>query len=152
MPKQGSSYSPVPSNIALFFLSPDRQPTALLNNSIYFHGTVAEKEISIVSTEGTEFEVGGATPLNIRDQMNLLLSIGIVPLFNKIDFSALSSESSGVVISDSFKVNASNPCPSIDSSSSTIYDYFRKGIEQQADLGDDRDSDGDLDSDEDGVR
>jgi len=130
------------------------EPSDLVNNSIYFHGTVGGKMFSFTSTEGTEFEIGGSTALNIRDNMSLILSIRIVPLINKIDLSALANEAPGVVISDSYKVNVISPppCPSIDASSSTIYDCFRKGLEQQADLGDDSDQSGEIESNEDEIR
>lgn len=129
-------------------------PSALVDNSIYFQGTVLSKEFSISSTEGTEFEVGGSTPLAVHDQMNLLLSLRIVPLINKIDLTAIGSESSGVVISESNPISVTTPppCPTIDPSSTTIYDCFRKGLEQQANLGEDADQSGDLEDGEEGVR
>ncbi len=53
----------------------ENSPAELIGNSIYFHGAIGTKQFSFASQEGTEFQVGGATALNVRANMNLLLSI-----------------------------------------------------------------------------
>lgn len=124
-------------------------PNELLNNSVYFHGSVGAKSFSIASADGSEFQVGGPTALNTYDNMNILLSIKIVPLIAKINLSYLLTQADPIVISDTQKYDTgTNICPSIDSSATTIYDCFRKGIEQQASLGDDQDGSGEIESNE----
>lgn len=133
----------------------DGAPTALVSNSIYFHGTLAGKELVLSSEGGTEFEVGGPTALTVRDGMPLLLAIKLVPLIAKIDMSHLVSQNAPIVINDNTKGDTGSNvpiCPDIDSSSTTVYDCFRKGLEQQADLGKDADGSGDIEEDEEGVK
>lgn len=130
---------------------PASAPEGLNQNSLYFHGIVGATHFSLTSTDGSEFSIGGAKALNVHDNMNLLLSIRIIPLINKIDLTPLLSQSSGVIVSDSNPISGSS-CPTIDASSTTIYDCFRKGLEKQGDLGEDTDSSGDIETHEDSVR
>jgi hypothetical protein len=133
----------------------DGAPAALVSKSIYFHGTLGSKEFSLASEEGTEFEIGGPTGLVVKDNMNVLLTIRIIPLIAQIDMSWMLTQTSPIAISDSNKGEAGSNnfiCPDIDPSSTNIYDCFRKGIELQADLGEDSDASGEIEDDEVGVR
>ena len=130
---------------------PASTPEGLNQNSLYFHGTVGAINFSLTSTDGSEFSIGGAKALNVHDNMNLLLSIRIIPLINKIDLTPLLSQSSGVIVSDSNPISGSS-CPDIDASSTTIYDCFRKGLEKQGNLGEDTDGSDDIETNEDSVR
>jgi hypothetical protein len=131
----------------------DSSPSELTNNSIYFHGTIAGIPFSLLSRDGSEIEIGGSNPISTHDNMNILISIRIVPLIAKIDFTDLVTGNSNVTISDSNKFQTPvNRCPSIDTSLTTLYDCFRKGLEQQANIGDDKDGDGEIESSEDSVK
>ncbi len=75
-----------------------------------------------------------------------------MPIINKIDLSYLNSQADPIVINDSNKYDTTNKiCPTTDASSTTIYDCIRKGLEQQANLGDDSNGSGEIESDESGV-
>lgn len=131
----------------------DSAPQELLNSSIYFSGDIGGKAFSISSKDGAEFEIGGPNALNVQENMNLLVSIRIIPLINKINLTYLLSQSSPVVINDSSKGETGTAiCPQIDASSTTIYDCFRKGLQQQANLGADQDGSGELEADESEVK
>lgn len=130
----------------------DNSPTEVLGNSLFFHGTIDGKAFSIISEEGTEFQVSGPKALNVYDNMNLLLSFKISPIISKIDLTSIKSQTDPVIISDSNKLSGgANICPTIDTSLTTIYDCFRKAIEQQANLGDDSDNSGEIEPDENSV-
>lgn len=133
---------------------PSEAPVELSNNSIYFRGTINGDNFTFSTQAGGEFEVGGPNLIPLRDQIPLLLSIRIVPLISKIDFSLLLSN-----FSPPYNVNDSQVydlgtsiCPEIDASSTKVYDCFIKGLKQQALLGDDQNEDGEIESDETGNK
>jgi hypothetical protein len=131
----------------------DSSPSPLTNNSIYFHGTVGGIEFNWLSHDGTEIEIGGANPINIHENMNILLTIRIAPLVAKIDLQDIVTGGIPAIISDDNKyITPANRCPTIDTSALTLFDCFRKGLEQQADLGEDVDGSGEIEIDEDSVR
>jgi hypothetical protein len=133
----------------------DGAPGPLVSNSIYFHGSLAGKEFILSSEDGTEFEVGGPTALTVSDGMPLLLTIKIVPLIAKIDMSHLVSQSAPIVINDNNKGEAGSGvyiCPEIDNSATTVFDCFRKGLEEQAQIGNDSDGSGEIEDDEESVK
>lgn len=134
-------------------IATDNSPSELLGRSLFFHGTIDGKQFSFASEEGTEFQVGGPSALNVYDNMNLLLSFRLAPIISKIDLTSLESQADPVVVSDSNKVNGGGHiCPTIDASATTVYDCFRKALEQQANLGDDSDGSGEIESDENDVK
>lgn len=131
----------------------DNSPSELVGKSLFFRGTIDGKQFSFASEEGSEFQVGGPKPLNVYDNLNLLLSFRLAPIIGKIDFTAVKNQAGPVIISDANKIDGGgNVCPSIDVSATTIYDCFRKALEQQAELGDDRDGSGEIEADEDAVK
>jgi hypothetical protein len=131
----------------------DGSPQELLSSSIFFSGSIGGKNFSIGSHDGTEFEIGGASPLSVQNNMSLLVAIRIVPLINKINFSFLLSQTAPIVINESQKGESGAAiCPFIDGSSTNIYDCFRKGLQQQANLGEDSNGSGELEAGEDEVR
>jgi hypothetical protein len=123
-------------------------PIDMLNNSIMITGTVGGHAFKFITEEEVEFEISGANALSLANGTNLLMSFQIANLFRLIDLSGISTD---VVISASNPVSVSNPCPLIDVSSSDLYNCFRKGLEQQANLGKD-DGDGELEPGEDSVK
>lgn len=133
-------------------IATDSSPSDLLGKSLFFHGTIDGIQFSFVSEEGTEFQVGGPNALSVHENMNLLLSFRIAPIISQIDLSAIKLQSAPVTISESNRIDGSGQiCTSIDPSATTIYDCFRKALEQQANLGDDSDGSGEIESDESGV-
>lgn len=124
---------------------PSGAPAGLANNSFYWQGTVGARSFTFTSTEGYEYELGGANGVALVENSNILLSIQIANLFRKID---MTNVVDGAVISQSSRVPATNPCPLIDASASDIYSCFKDGLKSEANLGNDDEADGELSGDD----
>lgn len=123
-------------------------PAEALHQSLLLSGTVNGHHFLFQSDDEVEFEVSGPNAVSITNGADLLLSFKIANLISNIDMSAISGD---IVISQSHRVTVSGACPTVDASASSLYDCFRKGIEQQANLGKDEDGNGELGSGEESV-
>lgn len=128
---------------------PNNAPSGFLGNSIYFSGQINGHTFQFTTTEETEFQVGGPRSISPTSNSTLLMEIKTADLIRKIDLSSISATTQ---ISDSNKVTATNPCPSIDISAADLYTCFRKGIENASNLGQDSDGNFHLDSNEETVK
>lgn len=124
-------------------------PSGLSGQAIFLSGQINSVSFSFRTTQETEFTIAGAAPLNELSHSNLLVSIHISNLIKKINLSSITTPTE---ISDSNTVPATNPCPLIDPSAQNLSTCFIKGLQSEANLGKDSDSDGELESGEDTVR
>lgn len=132
---------------------PADAPTGLQNNSMYLSGTFGSGNtpFTFSSHDGTEFKVSGAGGIAPQDGQDLLLSIQFADIVRKIDLTALAT-AGDKNISDSNRVSASNPCPDIEVGLSDLFTCFRKGLESQAEIGNDSDHSGEIESNEDSAK
>lgn len=127
---------------------PAGAPAELLNNSVVLSGTVNGNTFSFVTEEETTFEVSGPNAVNLSDNASVLLQINTANLIKRIDLSAISTS---MVISDSNKVPATNPCPLIDASANDLFTCFRKGLESESKLGKDDNGNFEIEDSEESV-
>lgn len=124
-------------------------PAGLLNNSIYFSGTVGANSFTYESDDTTEFEIGGANAVLPTDGGAILVQIQLANVIKQIDLSGLPN---GATVSASSRYAGSNLCPSIDASANDVYTCFRNGLSKHANWGCDQDGDDDLDDNDDSVK
>jgi hypothetical protein len=118
-------------------------PLQLVNNSIYFAGTVGANSFTYESDDTTEIEISGPDPVLPADGATLLIQIQLANIFKQIDLSGLPN---GAAISNSNRYNGVSLCPDIDASANDVYTCIRNGLRQHADWGEDLDDDHDLDA------
>ncbi len=128
---------------------PAGSPSQLAGKSIYLQGTVAGKSFSYTSQDGSEFKISGAGGVNVSDTASMVIGIKVADLFKLINLNAVTT---GVAISESNKVMATNACPNIDASAADLYTCFRKGIEQAGKFGRDSNGNGEIEATEDEVK
>lgn len=121
-------------------------PAGLLNNSIYFSGTVGANAFTYASDDTTEFEIGGSNPVLPADGSSVLVQIQLANVIKQIDLSGLPN---GAAVTSSNRYAGANLCPSIDASANDVYTCVRNGLKAHADWGCDLDGDDDLDQDDD---
>ncbi len=131
-------------------LWPVDAPAGLANRSMYFEGTFGPSNTAFTfsSNDGTEFKVSGANGIAPEEGQNILMSIRFADIIRKIDLTALAS-ATDKDINDGNRIPATDPCPTIESGISDIFTCFRKGMENEADIGKDSDGSGELEDDED---
>ncbi len=127
---------------------PAGAPAELLNNSVVLSGTVNGNTFSFVTEEETTFEVSGPNAVNLSENASVLLQINSANLIKRIDLSAITTS---MIISDSNKVSATNPCPLIDASANDLFTCFRKGLESESKLGKDDNGNFEFEDGEDSV-
>jgi len=131
---------------------PTTAPAGLANKSMYISGTFGSATpFSFSSADGTEFKVSGAGGIQPEEGQNILMSIRFADIIRKIDLSALAG-SADKNITDSNRVSATDPCPTIEQGLSDLFTCFRKGLENEADIGKDSDGSGEIESDEDSAK
>lgn len=118
-------------------------PSQLVGNSIYLAGTVGGNSFTYQSSDGSEFEIGGANPILPKDGVDLMVSINIANVFKQINLSSLPN---GAAISASSPYPGTNLCPSIDPSAADIYSCVRKALEKHGNFGNDDAGNGNLDA------
>lgn len=123
---------------------PSTAPVELSGNSIYWKGVVNGHAFSLSSSTGYEYEIAGPNGVSLTDNTNILMSIRIADLFKKVDLSGITTATD---ISDSNRVPATSPCPTIDASAADLYTCFTKGLQTESNLGNDDDGDDELSGD-----
>lgn len=123
---------------------PSGVPAALAGNSMYFRGQVNGHAFTYSSDDTTDFQVYGNRAVVPESGQKLMVAIRIADLIKKIDLSAVNAD---MDISATNRVPATNPCPLIQASATTLYACFRQGLNQEAKFGQD-DGDDDLDDSE----
>ncbi len=121
-------------------------PTELTNNSIYLRGTIGANNFLFQLDDSTEVNIGGANPLVPAEGSALLVEVNLANVFKQIDMSTVANNET---ISSSARHARSNLCVAIDPSANDLYTCIRKGLEAQADFGEDKDGNHDLDVNED---
>lgn len=124
-------------------------PPQLVNNSIYFVGSVGSNSFTFESDDTTEFEIGGPNPVLPSDGSSILVQIQLANVMKQIDLSGLPN---GATVSASNRYSGANLCPAISASATDVYTCFRLGLRKHADWGEDRDGDDDLDSSDSSVK
>lgn len=119
-------------------------PVKLFGKSFFWKGTVGAKNFTFTTTEGYEYELAGPNVVILNENSNVLLSIQIANLFKKIN---MTNVMDGNAISPGFGVPATNPCPLINASAADIYTCFKDGLKSKANLGEDKNNDGELTGD-----
>ncbi len=124
---------------------PGGAPAGLSNNSIYMEGTVNGHAFIFTSQDEAVMEIYGPNLVTALENSSLLLQLRTANLIRRIDLSAITSSTT---ISESNKVNATNPCPNINSSASDLYTCIRGGFETESTLGRDDNGDHEIESNE----
>lgn len=128
---------------------PTGAPSSFLGKSMFLSGTVNGISFSFSTTDETEMQVAGPTAVTPAENKSLLLELKTANLIKKINLSAITSTAA---ISDSNRITATNPCPSIEPSANDLYTCFKKGYETESNLGRDDDGNFRLDSGEESVK
>lgn len=127
---------------------PAGAPADLLNRSLYFSGTVNGHSLTYYTEEESVMEVAGPNLVNAVNNSELLLEFRTANLVKRINFSAITTD---VVINQTNRVPAVNPCPLIEPSASDLFTCLRKGLETESSFGRDEDGDDQLDLNEESV-
>lgn len=128
---------------------PTSAPSGFLGKSIYLTGTVNGVSFSFSTVDETEMQVAGANAVTPLENTALLLELKTANLIKKINMSAISFTTA---ITDSNRVTASNPCPSIEPNANDLYTCIKKGYETESNLGRDDDGNFRLDNSEESVK
>lgn len=132
---------------------PSGAPAGLANNSIYLEGTIGSGGSSVAfgyqSSDDTEINIGGASAVTPSAGAEVLVEINFSNVFKQINMSSVTNNE---IISSSNRHAGTSLCNSIDPSAHDIYTCIRKGLEKQANVGEDSDHNGSLDSDEGKVK
>lgn len=107
-------------------------PSGMIGASVYLTGNVNGNAFEFKSEQEIDFETSGPNLVSFANGDNLLLQMQTADLIKNINLSAVTS---GMIISESNRVNASNPCPNIDASASDLYTCFIKGLQKMAKVG-----------------
>lgn len=127
---------------------PTDAPAEIANNSIVLSGSVGGNSFRFLSDDGTEFEIGGSNAIIPTSAADLLVAIRLADLFSKINLNAVTN---GMDIHSGNRVSGTNQCPLIDVSAESLYDCFRKGLENEADFGKDNDGDHEFEAEDEEV-
>lgn len=119
-------------------------PAALNGSSMYFRGQVNGFAFTYASDDTTDFQIYGENAVFPESGKKLMVTFRIADLIKQIDLSAITSNTD---ISATNRVNAVNPCPAIQASSTNLYTCFRQGMNKAAKFGKDN-GDDDLSDDE----
>lgn len=128
---------------------PAGAPAGLVNNSIYFTGTVGGQSFTFQMDDGSEVQIFGPSAFVPSENSEVLVEIQLANILKQINMSTITN---GEVISASSRHSGSNLCNSIDPSANDIYTCVRKGLEKHANLGVDKDFDDDLDGADNSVK
>lgn len=101
---------------------------------------------SFIAEEETSFKVEGQNAIIPEAGVDLLVLVRIPEIIAKIDLSDIED---GDQITKDNPIETSNPCPLIKESADDLYTCFVEGIELAAELGKDRNGDGELEDDDD---
>lgn len=128
---------------------PAGAPAGLANNSIYVAGSVGGNNFTFQLDDGTEIQIAGPHSFLPGENSELLVEIQLANIFKQINMSSVTNNE---VIDHNHRHAGANLCQSIDASAGDLYTCIRKGLEKHADFGEDRNGDGDLESNEDHVK
>lgn len=132
---------------------PATVPAALNANSIYLAGSIGSGGSAVnfefLSDDGAEYQIGGPKAVSPHDGGQILVEIKFADIFKQINMSTVTNNE---VISSSNRHAGTHLCDSIDTSANDIYTCIRKGLEKHADVGEDSDRSGELESTEAGVK
>ena len=124
---------------------PTGVPSQLVNHSIYLVFGVNGHVVTFQSQDGASIRIAGPTGLQLDGSADMLISLRLTNIFAHLN---LSSISANITIDESNQVTASNPCPLIDASSTSLYSCLRKGLEKESKLAKDTNHDGEVGSSE----
>lgn len=127
---------------------PAGTPSGLNDKAVYLTGVVDGNSFTFTMETEVTFEVGGPNLVSLNSGNTVILQVETASLISKIDLSAVTN---GVSISETNRVSATNPCPTIDAGANDLFTCFEKGIETQSRLGKDSDDDGELEIGDDTV-
>jgi hypothetical protein len=119
-------------------------PANLVQNSVYLSGTINGNAFTYATEEETEVEIIGDKAYTPVTGGQLLLVFDFGAIVSATNLSALASAGNKNV-SDSNRIAASNPCPTIKEGAEDLFTCFREGLDQQGRFGDDSDKDGAID-------
>jgi hypothetical protein len=132
---------------------PNGAPAALASNSIYLAGTIGTGGGAVnfiyQSDDGTELHIGGPAAVSPVDGGQVLVEINFANIFKQINMSTVVDAET---ISSGSRHPGTSLCPSIDTSAQDIFTCIRKGLEKHADVGEDSDHSGSLETSEDTVK
>jgi hypothetical protein len=132
---------------------PNGAPAALASNSIYLAGTIGTGGGAVnfiyQSDDGTEVHIGGPAAVTPADGGQVLVEINFSNIFKQINMSTVTNNE---VISSGNRHAGTNLCPLIDTSAQNIFTCVRKGLEKRADVGEDSDHSGSLETSENKVK
>lgn len=118
-------------------------PADMVNCSMYLAGNVNGKNFKLLMGEEISFETAGPNLVTFDSGDTLLMQVESAEIIRKIDLSILNNND---VISNANKVNATNPCPSIDASARDLYTCFIKAFQLKTKLGKDVNDDASFNS------
>lgn len=121
---------------------PASAPARLVNNSVYFAGTVGGNAFTFQMDDGSEMQIFGPSAFTPSENSELLVEVQLANIMKQIDMSTVTN---GEAIHAGARHSGANLCPLIDTSASDIYTCVRKGLEKHANFGVDKDGDDDLD-------
>lgn len=128
---------------------PASAPSGLSGNSIFIAGSVNGHAFTFSTSDESEVEIGGPNLVQIPDHSDVVWQLQSANLIKQIDLSSITANTD---ISPSNRVNATNPCPAIDSSATDLYTCFRRGFETESNLGVSKDGSGDLGPNDEKIR
>lgn len=132
---------------------PSGAPSELASNSIFIAGTIGSGGSAVsftyASDDDSEYQISGPKAVTPKEGTQILVEINFSNIFKQINMSTVTN---GEAISSSNRHAGSHLCDNIDTSANDIYTCIRKGLEKHADVGEDSDKSGDLESDESGVK
>ncbi len=132
---------------------PTSAPAALATNSIYLSGVIGTGSSAVnfqyQSDDGTELNVGGPAAVTPADGGQILVEINYSNIFKQINMSSVLNNE---LISSANRHAGAHLCDSINLSAGDIYTCIRKGLEKNADVGEDNDHSDTLDANESKVK
>ena len=128
---------------------PAGAPAGLINNSVYFAGSVNGNSFTFQMDDGSEMQIFGPSAFTPSENSELLVEVQLANIIKQID---LSTVTNGEAIHAGARHSGANLCPLIDASANDIYTCVRKGLEKHANFGVDKDGDDDLDGADNSVK